>query len=525
MTQTTDFDWCDPDYTGEFIKRQNRLAWMRESPTRVAALKMWYRNNPIDFINDWGMTYDPRVVPQFMPFILFPRQQDYIRWLLDRYEAKEDGLAEKCRDVGFTWLNVAFASWMWLFHGQVAIGFGSRKEMYVDRLGDPDSIFEKIRMFLRMVPKEFMPYGVPQNESHPRYYNERMDASYLKIVNIETGATITGEAGDSIGRGGRKSIYFKDESAFYDRPDKIEASLSQNSDVKIDVSTPNGPGNPFYEKRFGGKVPVFTFRWQDDPRKTDSWYEEQCAKLDPIVVAQEIDINYHASVHNICIPAKWVLAAVDLDIKPSGLKYAGLDVADEEGVDTNVICVRHGVVTKHIEEWNGVDTTDTTNRADRIARSLGVTELKYDANGVGAGVRAASKRQKPGIKYTPIATGGGATKGRAPDGKRQNKDFYLNLRAQIWWEGRMRFHNAYKWAIGKRTGLTEDDLISIPNDSQLIAELSQPLIVDNDTGKIQIEGKKAMKRRGVKSPNKAEALLYSYAPKDKKGVTRKPLTL
>jgi phage terminase large subunit len=47
------------------------------------------------------------------------------------------------------------------------------------------------------------------------------------------------------------------------------------SNCKIDVSTPNGPNGPFYRKRHGGKVPVFTFHWRDDPRKGPAWYAEQ----------------------------------------------------------------------------------------------------------------------------------------------------------------------------------------------------------------------------------------------------------
>ena len=119
-------------------------------------------------------------------------------------------------------------------------------------------------------------------------------AIYNVTFNI-VGTIIKGEAGDNIGRGGRSSIYFKDESAFYERPDKIEAALSQNSDVKIDVSTPNGTGNPFYRKRHGGQIPVFTFHWRQDPRKDQAWYDNQKRILDPVILAQEVDIDYTSS--------------------------------------------------------------------------------------------------------------------------------------------------------------------------------------------------------------------------------------
>lgn len=65
-------------------------------------------------------------------------------------------------------------------------------------------------------------------------------ASSFEVCNPENGAVIVGEAGDNIGRGNRTSIYFKDESAFYEHPDTIDAALSQTSNCKIDISTPNG---------------------------------------------------------------------------------------------------------------------------------------------------------------------------------------------------------------------------------------------------------------------------------------------
>ena len=54
-----------------------------------------------------------------------------------RWKGREDGLVEKSRDMGVSWLCVATAIWMWTFHEGAVVGFGSRKEDYVDKLGDP----------------------------------------------------------------------------------------------------------------------------------------------------------------------------------------------------------------------------------------------------------------------------------------------------------------------------------------------------------------------------------------------------
>ena len=74
----------------------------------------------------------------------------------------------------------------------------------------------------------------------------------------------------------------------------------------------------------------------------------------------------------------------------------------------------------------------------------------------------------------------------------------------------MRFEKAYEHVTEGKAHPPEE-MISIPNHPQLIAELSQPLIERRETGKVQIESKDRMRRRGVKSPNFADSLVLSLA--------------
>lgn len=249
------FDWKKQDYTPIFLERAKRLDHIRKNPDLLPGIKEFYKTNPVAFITDWGMTVDPRNAEvgkeTTMPFVLFDKQAEFINWLYARWQGREDGLAEKSRDMGVSWLCIAFGVWMWLFHKDAVIGYGSRKEEYVDKLGDPKSLFWKARTFISLLPAEFKPDG----------YDEKKHAPSMRIINPENNSAMVGEAGVNIGRGNRASIYFKDESAFYEQPELIDASLSQTSNCKIDVSTPNGNGNPFFRKRFSGKIPVFSFHW------------------------------------------------------------------------------------------------------------------------------------------------------------------------------------------------------------------------------------------------------------------------
>ena len=108
------------------------------------------------------------------------------------------------------------------------MGFGSRKEILVDRAGDLQSIFEKIRSIVRNLPHYMKPKG----------FREHTHSNYMRLLNPANDATIIGEAGDNIGRGGRTSMFFVDEAAYLERPALIEAALTATTDVRIDISTP-----------------------------------------------------------------------------------------------------------------------------------------------------------------------------------------------------------------------------------------------------------------------------------------------
>jgi len=148
----------------------------------------------------------------------------------------------------------------------------------------------------------------------PAGYERKKHDNVANLINPENGANISGEGGDDIGRGDRRSMYLVDEAASLEHPDGAESALSRTTDSSFFLSTPKGL-NWFGKKRYSGKLEVFTFDWKSDPRVDDEWFKRFSANNDPVVVAQEVLIDYHASVEGICIPAKWVAAAVDFGTK------------------------------------------------------------------------------------------------------------------------------------------------------------------------------------------------------------------
>lgn len=512
-----EFDFRNPDYTKVFQWRTEKLIKIRQNPSVLPALKQFYKDHPAQFIIDWGMTFDPRNIerglPATIPFLLFPKQEEWCYWFLERWKNQEAGITEKTRDMGMSWLTIGLASTVCLFNHGMVVGFGSRKEEYVDKIGSPKCLFEKARMFLSMLPPEFRD-GWDRNKHAP----------HMRIIFPSTGSTITGESGDGIGRGDRTSFYIVDESAFLERPHLVDASLSATTNCRQDISTPNGMGNPFAQKRHCGKIKVFTFHWRDDPRKDDDWYKKQVEVLDPVVVAQEIDINYAASVEGVLIPSAWVQAAIDAHIKlgvePTGSRVSALDVADE-GKDKNSLCSRLGILLEDIESFSGKgsDIFATVVKAFDWCDNHDNDYLIYDSDGLGAGVRGDARvtnetryqNHKRQITFQPFR---GSGEVHDPDGemveKRKNKDFFANAKAQAWWALRLRFQETYRAVNGQ--DYDKDNIISIPSQLKerdaLVMELSQPTYSLNNAGKVLVD--KAPE--GTKSPNLADSVMIAYNP-------------
>jgi len=526
-----------PDYREIFIERLKFSKELEQDFELRRQIMTHYKYNRADWVRDWCVTYDPRKKspePKLLPLYPFDRQIDLLDFMGGCYDDGENGLIEKSRDMGASWIACAFATHLWLFETESACGFGSRKEEYVDKIGDPKSIFHKIRQIIQYLPT----WMKPQDYS----------TSYMKIINHDNGSTITGEAGDNIGRGGRTSIYFKDESAHYERPDNIEAALGDNTDVQIDISSVNGTNNVFYRRRMAGEdwvrgqkctkgmTRIFVMDWRDHPNKTQEWYDTRRARAAREgllhMFAQEVDRDYTSAIEGIIIPPDWVKSAIDahkilseraenpITGWKTGKKISALDVADEGG-DKNAEGVRDGTVLYHCEHWGEGDTGETTRKHIRTCREHGVEEFYYDGVGVGAGVKSETNRLKEAGELPENLRIYPWLAGNSPLRKDEHliandtespiiKDFLKNLKDQGWWELRIRFEKTHK-AVKQGAVYEAHELISLDSDMPRIHELELQLsqaTVKKGSLKFQVD----KKPDGATSPNLADMVVICYHP-------------
>ncbi len=183
------------------------------------------------------------------------------------------------------------------------------------------------------------------------------------------------------------------------------------------------------------------------------------------------------------IQLSWITEAQKRSLPESGPAVLGCDIA-RYGEDETVIILRRGPVARIVKTTFQEDTMRTTGRVITALGDTGATEARIDADGLGAGVYDRLNEQgKPAVEMRS---------GQSP----RDKEQFLNARAEWFWGLRERF---------------ECGDIDLDKDEDLAAQLANIKYKFTSKGQIQIESKDEMKRRGVHSPDRADALMLAFA--------------
>ena len=282
----------NPEYQEALMQRlQLQDAGGRSTQARSHIYHLCERaDNPAEgcifFIENFAWSFDPRPehAPHHLPFIMFEYQRDAIKWLVEHIDNGKDGLFEKSRDMGASWLFFVWVPlWYWLFRDGVNILLGSYKEALVDDKTN-DSLFGKLDYGLQSLPSWML----------PKRYKPAKHRTKLKLINPGNQNQITGDTmNQSFGRGSRKTVVMFDELGFWDYAKDAWESSGDSTSCRIANSTPHGYN--YYSMLRDSGMDVFTMHWKLHPLKDQRWYEFECARRTPEEVAQELDISYSKS--------------------------------------------------------------------------------------------------------------------------------------------------------------------------------------------------------------------------------------
>jgi phage terminase large subunit len=177
-----------------------------------------------------------------------------------------------------------------------------------------------------------------------------------------------------------------------------------------------------------------------------------------------------------------VRAAQERDLPGTEAGTYGLDVA-RFGADSSTLYRDRGGVLRMIATWRKQDTHTTRKAVEAAVAQTPEVPIVVDADGLGAAVfdemRAAGMRVAPFTMTAPVHA----------------KRRFADRRSEMWWSFREEM---------------EEGLIDLdPDDEDLAAQLQQPKWTMDARGRIKVETKEEMGKRGLPSPDKADACIMA----------------
>ncbi len=160
----------------------------------------------------------------------------------------------------------------------------------------------------------------------------------------------------------------------------------------------------------------------------------------------------------------------------------GVDVA-RFGNDKSVICLRRGDRVERIISFERKDTMRLADEVREIAETLRVPAVFVDETGVGGGVGDRLKQLR--VPVIGVEAGGSAYRPAQ----------FADMRAEVFWEVARRLREGQ---------------MSLPPDDELAGQLLAQRYDISSAGRIHLESKATLRRQGVPSPDRADALALAF---------------
>ncbi|MBN8545796.1 MAG: hypothetical protein J0L60_06650 [Ignavibacteria bacterium] len=211
-----------------------------------------------------------------------------------------------------------------------------------------------------------------------------------------------------------------------------------------------------------------------------------------------------AQASDALIRIEWCLQAVDrfaekLEIvtKDGGEYAMGVDVANSETGDKASIALGIGNVCISVEDFQCPDANQLGHQVYLLMKEKEISEKRVGVDGVGVGAGTVNTLREYGLRYKGI----NIQSGNAPVKLKDKAEQFNNLRSQMWWQCREDLRSGE---------------IAMPNDTELIADLSAPKFETNNKV-IVVESKETIKKRLGRSPNKGDSFVYWNWVRKKRG--------
>ena len=270
-------------------------------------------------------------------------------------------------------------------------------------------------------------------------------------------------------------------------------SMSGHSAVTILLGNPVRSTGYFYETHNRLRDEWFTLHvnCEKSKRVSKEFVREMAIKYGEESNAYRVRVlgEFPLADDDTMIPFSVVEQAMNRDIEVDQFSQMiyGVDVA-RFGSDKSALAKKKGNVITEVKKWRGLDLMqlvgaikaeyDSEESYDRP------TSIYIDSIGLGSGV--VDRLRELGLPAVGINVS------ESP----AMKNAYVNLRGELW---------------GKMKNWLEQRGCALPKDDDLLADLTAPRYTFNSSGKLKVESKDEMKKRGLASPDLADACILTLA--------------
>ena len=219
--------------------------------------------------------------------------------------------------------------------------------------------------------------------------------------------------------------------------------------------------------------------------------------------AQEYPITpseaFISSTFDSFIPASLVIKARREKVEPYGPLIVGVDPAGM-GADRTSIAWRRGRAITKIESRRGFDTMEIVGWIQSIIRTDKPDRLNVDVGGLGVGIydRLIELGHSTNL-VRAVNFGGKPVEPPQLDERGQPAGGPANRRSEMW---------------GNLKKVLEDGRFSLPDRDSLQADLVSVGFKFTSDGKLLLESKQDMRKRGVPSPDEGDAVALCFSEPD-----------
>ncbi len=282
-------------------------------------------------------------------------------------------------------------------------------------------------------------------------------------------------------------------------PDSIAEAVTRCQPTRLLLLSSPGGCSGFFYQAFHDRRKFFqqhTVTAVDCPHISPAWVAEQIEKygeqhplIRSMIYAEFMDSDENSTVIPVTLLERCL--AGPPPFKDNGAVAAFCDFA--AGGDENVLAILRGNRVEIAGTWREVDTAKAIGKFIQLFREhkLPASRIHGDEGGLGK-VFCDSLREAGYDIYR-------VNNGAHPN----NAEAYSNKGSEIWFEGRT---------------LIERQQVILPHDKELFAQLTTRRGWPDSKGRLELESKQAMRNRGLRSPDRADAVLGALVASASTGI-------